>query len=154
MSIPETILLVSAVIVALGVIRAALRGTRRVLRMADRLVTLLTEMTAQLGGTPNAFEILEQIIAQFRTDSGSSLRDQINSLTDSVAGLTEAARTAERVASLLEDRVETVKQVASDERRQHARDQASIMRLLQHLEGTVAALSGAATDAASHEPSG
>jgi hypothetical protein len=139
MPISDRLLLYAAVVIAIGVIGAALRRLRQVLRMADRLTVLLVDMTAQLGGTPNAFQILEQIIAQFRTDSGSSLRDQINGLTHAVAGLTEAARRNEQAAAVLEGNVETVRELAAIARRQDGEDRARMMKLLQYLEASVAA---------------
>ncbi len=143
MSIPEIILLIASIIVALSVIFTAFRKIRRGLRKVDQLLLLLDDMTVNFTRTPNAFQILEQIIAEFRTNSGSSLKDQINTIEKAIIGLTEVAKRNEQAAAILESNVETVRELTTLDRRQSAVERARIMQLLQYLEGGVAA--GAAT---------
>jgi hypothetical protein len=91
-----------AVIVAVGLIwrsvlrplvRAYVRGEQlaplveRIAPIAPQLATILEGMVKDLEGTPQPFAVLNKIAAEFRTDSGSSLRDEINSLAAAVERL-------------------------------------------------------------------
>lgn len=138
MSISETILLVASIIIALGVIFTAMRKLRNTFRKLDRVGMLLEDMTEHLGNAPHAFKILEDIIAQFRTNSGSSLKDQMNSLTESVSSLTDVARSNKVSAIVLENQVEAIKEISKLDRNQATAERARIMQLLQQLEGQVA----------------
>jgi hypothetical protein len=137
-SISEKILLVSSVIIGLGVIFTAIKKTRNILRNVDKTMLLMEDMTLHFGNTSNSFQILQEIIAQFRTDSGSSLKDQINRIENSISNLTEVARKNEITASVLEGQVSTVKELSALDRRQGAVERARIMSLLQYLEAGVA----------------
>lgn len=138
MSIAETILLVSSITVALGIIFTALKMGWVILRKMDQLSLLLGEMVKQLGNTPNAFQILEQIIAQFRTNSGSSLKDQINNIENAIVNLTELAKQNKQTTSIIASEVETVRELSALRDRQGAIERARIMSLIQYLEGGVA----------------
>lgn len=138
MPIAETILLMSALIIAVGVIFTALRKARLFFRKIDRLGSLLEDMTEHFGNAPDAFKILEDIIAQFRTNSGSSLKDQMDSLTGSIASLTEVARSNKIASIVLENEIDAIKQISKMDREQATSERAHIMRLLQQVEGQVA----------------
>lgn len=61
------------------------KGVRPIYRFASKaeeMVPLMVDLTSTFRDTPEAFQILNQIVAQFRTDSGSSLRDVVNRLED------------------------------------------------------------------------
>lgn len=62
------------------------------------LTPLLKNMAGAFARTPNPFDVLEEIISEFRTDSGSSLRDAIDKLTEQVA-LAKKVGLADRLAS-------------------------------------------------------
>jgi hypothetical protein len=47
---------------------------------AEQMLPLLKSLTGEFKDTPGVFAILKDIAGQFRTDSGSSLRDVINRL--------------------------------------------------------------------------
>jgi hypothetical protein len=72
---------VAAAVTAMGVIwKKVIRPFYRVVKRADEMIPVLVDLTTGLKDTPQAFDILKEIVAQFRTDSGSSLRDVVNRL--------------------------------------------------------------------------
>lgn len=111
----QVLVALAAFVTAVGVLwTRVLRPVARGLAHAERMVPLLQELTEQLHDTPNSFAILKEIIAQFRTDSGSSLRDAINRI--------EAAANDNRVAAqVLSVNLEATKQLAAQDRSQIAR---------------------------------
>lgn len=138
MSISETILLIASVIIALGVIFTMLKRIRTFLRKLDRLGMLLEDMTTHLSDAPDAFKILADIISHFGTTSGATLKDQMVSLTESVANLTEVARTQKVSSIVLENQVEVIKELTNMERQQATGERARMMQLLQQMEGKLA----------------
>ncbi len=78
---------VTIVLATAGVISAVAVIWTKLLRPAARLVTtsevmvpLLIELTEVFRGQPESFRILSDIAGQFKTDSGTSLRDVVNRL--------------------------------------------------------------------------
>lgn len=59
---------------------------------------MMRELTAAFRGTPHAFDVLDEIVAQFRTDSGSSLRDVVNRLEQGTLTLQQGAETVKQLA--------------------------------------------------------
>lgn len=51
-------------------------------KATKEMLPLLKELTAVFRDSPNAFKVLDEIQAQFRTDSGSSLRDVVNRIEE------------------------------------------------------------------------
>lgn len=89
---------VFAVITAIGVAWTKMvRPAARLVTLAEEVVPLLRELTEQ---APNTLKVLNDMAQQFRTDSGSSLRDVVNRLD-------EAAKEAQVVSSTLAINVET-----------------------------------------------
>lgn len=77
----QLIIAVAALITALGVIiQKVVRPGVRAASTAETMIPLLQSLNVTFKDTPNAFKILNEIIAQFRTDSGSTLRDVVNRL--------------------------------------------------------------------------
>ena len=71
----------AALLIAGGVIwRQFLKPTLDFYVTAKQLVPLLKKINDVFGGDPNALHVLYEIKKQFTTDSGSSLKDQINRL--------------------------------------------------------------------------
>lgn len=68
-------------------------------KTADEMVGVLRDLTVTFKDTPHAFDVLEEIVGQFRTDSGSSLRDAVDRL-DRAAEVQARAADALRVRSL------------------------------------------------------
>ena len=74
---------VATVVAALGVIwRQFVKPMSLAIAEAHETVPVMRALTAAFGGDPNVLAVLESISAQFRTDSGSSLRDVVNSLAE------------------------------------------------------------------------
>lgn len=108
----QIVLAVSTVFVGLAALWSkVLRPGMRFANNAEQMLPLLQDLTVTFRDTPGAFKILNQIIAQFRTDSGSTLRDVVNRL--------EVAANDNKAASeLLKVGVETAKQLAEQDREQ------------------------------------
>lgn len=93
-----------------------IRPASRFIARIEAMAPLLNELTDQLKGSPRSFEILKEIIAQFRTDSGSSLRDVVDRL-EKAAKENRAAGDALKVeAEILRVNVAAVKALAVEDR--------------------------------------
>lgn len=105
----------AAVVTAVGVLwTKVLRPAGRAIGQAERMVPLLQDLTTQLADVPDSFAILKQIIAQFRTDSGSSLRDVVNRIE-------KAAIENQTAAQVLSVNLDATKRLAEQDRAQIAR---------------------------------
>lgn len=77
----QYIIYAAALVTAAGVIwKKVLRPMIRLVSAAEEMIPLLQELTAEFKDTPEAFKVLSEIADQFRTDSGSTLKDQVNRL--------------------------------------------------------------------------
>lgn len=128
----------AALVGALGVLWA------KVVRPGARLITNAEEMLPMLEDLP----ILREIIAQLRTDSGSSLRDIIERL-EAKADAVEAASKGLAIA------VAVVKELAAEDRKLSRDDRATLAKLVVFAEmsgasnlRTEAAAAGVAEDLA------
>lgn len=131
----QYILAVGALVGAVGVIWSkVIKPTLKFFATAEEMLPLLKELTAEFKGTPDAFKVLDEIVAQFRTDSGSSLRDVVNRLDD-------AAKENRAAAEVLKVGVESQKLLAEQDRKELQR----LVTLLDRL--TVKVEDGAATSA-------
>lgn len=93
-----------------------IRPASRFIARVEAMAPLLIELTDQLKGSPQSFQILREIIAQFRTDSGSSLRDVVDRL-EKAADENRAAGDALKVeAEILKVNVAAVKALAVEDR--------------------------------------
>jgi hypothetical protein len=105
----------AAVVTACGVLwTKAVRPMARLIAAADEMLPLLRDLTRYLKDSPDAFKILGEIVAEFRTDSGSSLRDVVNRLD-------RAAMENRIAAEVLAEKVEAVKILAREDRAGAAR---------------------------------
>lgn len=108
----QMVLGASALILAIGVIWGkVIRPAAKLITTTEEMLPLLRELTTEFKNSPHAFAVLDEIVAQFRTDSGSSLRDAVNRL-DAAAVESKAA------AESLKIGVETVRQLAELDRAQ------------------------------------
>lgn len=74
----------AAVVVAVGVIwRKVLEPLFDVAVESKRTLPVLRAVTDTFGGDPSVLLVIREIAAQFRTDSGTTLRDIVNGLADS-----------------------------------------------------------------------
>jgi BMFP domain-containing protein YqiC len=84
----QYILGAAAIITALGVVvglpfviwRKIVKPTATLIVTTDDMLPLLRELTRVFKDAPDAFLVLNEIQKQFRSDSGSSLRDVVNRL--------------------------------------------------------------------------
>lgn len=114
----QYILGLAAILTAITVIwKYLLKPTLQFYGTAEKGVPLVRKLVETFESNPEAFDVLEQIAAQFRTDSGSSLKDQINRLEEAAIRQEAAAVKAEANADHLKIGVETQKQLAEDDRR-------------------------------------
>jgi hypothetical protein len=104
----QVLLWVSAALTAVYVIGAKLvRPLWRWARRIEDAVPLMTELTAQLKDTSGPGSVLKELIAQFRSDSGSTAKDQLNRLeaaTNLAAANAEVVRVAAATTKLLDER--------------------------------------------------
>jgi hypothetical protein len=78
------------------------------------ILPLLQTFAEVFKDNPNAFKVLDEIVAQFRTDSGSSLRDVVNRIEEAGKDAKVVAESAKAAAEELKLGVATAKQM--DER--------------------------------------
>jgi len=121
----------------------------RVVRPLATLIALISELTPLMKefvrvfkDSPNSFKVLDEIAAQFKTDSGSSLRDVVDRLDD-------AAKDNQRAAEFLKIGVETQKQLAEQDRATLQRMLLFIDRLGVKVETTSEITKGIVRDAES-----
>lgn len=128
-------------VVALGTAwKTVLNPMRKFANKAEAMFPLLVDLTDTFQDTPHAFAVLDEIIAQFRTDSGSSLRDVINRL-EGMAD--ENAKQAERntaAATALAVGVEAARQLDERDREELSRLLIQQDRQAAKLDAALAAL--------------
>lgn len=108
----QYILGAAALLIAFGVLwTKGIRPLARFIATAEKMIPLMVNLNQALGATPQAFNVLDEIVAQFRTDSGSSLKDQVNRLEI-------AAERQEANAEHLKVGVASQKELAEDDRKQ------------------------------------
>ena len=79
----QLIIAAAALVTALGVLfQKVVRPGVKAASTAEEMLPLLRELTVTFKDTPNAFKVLYAMAGQFKTDSGSSLRDVVNRLED------------------------------------------------------------------------
>jgi hypothetical protein len=82
----------AAVVAALGVIwRQFLRPLLKLGGLLTDVIPLLEQEVKAFKDVKDPYSILQEIIAQFRSDSGSTLRDSVNRLEESAARLATGA---------------------------------------------------------------
>lgn len=132
----------AGLILAIGVIwKQFLKPTLDFYVTAKEMVPLLKHLTKVFGDDPNALTVLEDIARQFKTDSGSSLKDQVNRLE-------VAAEKQEANAEHLKIGVETQKSLAQDDREQlrklliefgvNAQKMSDLGSMLEHIQKNAA----------------
>lgn len=83
------------------------------------ILPLLQRFAEVFKDNPNAFKVLDEIVAQFRTDSGSSLRDVVNRIEEAGKAAKEVAEKARLAADELKLGVATAKELAEMDREKH-----------------------------------
>jgi len=85
---------------------------------AEEMLPLLRELTATFRDTPHAFAVLDEIITEFRSDSGSTLKDALNRLEAAAEDNARIAQANTAQAQLLAVGVEAAKQLAERDRQE------------------------------------
>lgn len=114
----------------------------RLISYLQEALPLVRELTAQFKETPDSFSVLEEIAAQFKTDSGSTLRDIINNIQGSIESLKasaeesrEAAKELRIKAQILDENLQVVKRLAATDREDAAHRLRLSEQLLTELKG-------------------
>jgi len=122
------IITAAAVITAVSVIwKKFLQPLIHFIGTIEKMVPVLITITEVFKDAPHAFNVLDEIQAQFRTDSGSSLLDIINRLED-------AAKAAVREAEILATSVEATRYALAVDRELAIRDREKLRELLLRLD--------------------
>jgi hypothetical protein len=102
----------AAVVTAIGVLwTKVIKPAAKLITTTDQMLPLLVALTETFKNNPTGFKVLNEIAAQFKTDSGSSLRDVVNRLE-------EGAKENRAAADLLKVGVEAQKQLGEQDREQ------------------------------------
>lgn len=137
----QWVLASAAVVTALGVLwTKTVKPLLEFAKKADERLATLDDLTSTFRDTPHAFAVLDEIVSEFRSDSGSTLRDSMNRLEEAVGGLSSAAEA-------LRIRAASTSELAGDDRLQLAR----VLVALDRIVGDMAA-GQARADAAGTEP--
>lgn len=122
----QIILGTAAVVTAIGVLWT--KGIRPLVKgavAAERTLPVLMALTDTFHGDPNVFKVLQEIAAQFRTDSGSTLRDVVNRLEaiaeSSQKAIEELTAEVEQRRSASTTAYEASRMLAAEDRQQIAR---------------------------------
>lgn len=102
----------------------------------QELVPLLAELNKQFKDNPDAFSVLEEIAAQFKADSGTTLRDIVNRIEAAAVKAEEGARELRIKAQGLAEDVEVVKESARKDRQEAAHRLSLLDELLSKLKST------------------
>ncbi len=76
-----------------------------VITTSRELTPLLREVLSVFGGDPSSLKVLNEIAGQFRTDSGSSLRDVVNRLEKTAAQNTVNVEVLHRLLGGLDEKM-------------------------------------------------
>jgi hypothetical protein len=100
----QWVIAVGAIVTALGIVfkKVILPGYRGVGAIEDAL-PVFREFTATFKGKTDVFKVIYEIAAQFRTDSGSSLRDAVDQLGQYAEANRESAQRAVEIAQHASD---------------------------------------------------
>jgi len=113
------IVIAAAVVTASGVLWVKLiRPLANLITMVGKLLPLLTVLTDTFKDNPDAFKVLEEIAAEFRTNDGSSLKDQVNRIEQIGVQATAVAEAARVAADELKVGVEARRLMAEQDRKQ------------------------------------
>ncbi len=118
------------------------RPIAKLISITTELLPLVQEFLVVFRDSPGSFKVLDDIASQFKTDSGSSLRDVVDRLD-------EAAKENRSAAEFLKIGVETQKQLAEQDRATLQRMLLFIDRLGVKVETTSELTKGIVRDAES-----
>jgi hypothetical protein len=96
--------------------KKVLRPGAKLITTTDEMLPLLKTLTLTFKDNPDAFKVLGDIAAQFKTDSGSSLRDVVNRLEAAAEDNRRAVQAASEAAEVLKIGVEASRLVSDQDR--------------------------------------
>lgn len=138
----QWILGTGAVIGALAVIWTKfLRPLGKLIAYMHQMLPLLSTLTEQFKDDPDYLSVLSEIAAQFKADSGSTLRDVVNRLEASATESKDAAKELRIKAGVLEENVAIVKELASKDRAEASHKLVvldEVLARMKHFEGLLA----------------
>ncbi len=103
---------IAAVLTAFGTIwKLFFKPMAEIITLQQLVLPLLRDLARTLGGVPTPFEVLKDIIVEFRNNGGSSLRDVVDRIED-------AAKENVTAGELLKIQVEASRQLAVQDREQ------------------------------------
>lgn len=146
-------ILASLLIGALAVIWTKLiRPLSKVVVFLDQVIPMLADLLAQNREDPDYQEVLFEIAKQFKTDSGSSLRDVINRLEQASIKMNADAEDLRVKAGVIKEEVAIVKELAKTDRAEASKDRVAadhkltimddVLLRMKHLEGILATAQG------------
>lgn len=91
----QLIVSAAAVVMALGTLWKVVLPGAKLIAEAALMLPVARDLLKQFGDAPGALSVLREIAAQFRTDSGSSLRDVVNRLEATSERIEGRAKTLE-----------------------------------------------------------
>lgn len=152
----QWILGAGAVIGALAVIWTKfLQPLGKLITYMHQMLPLLSTLTAQFKDDPDYLGVLSEIAAQFKADSGSTLRDVVNRLEASATESKDAAKELRIKAGVLEENVAIVKELASKDRAEASHKLVlldDVLARMKHFEGLLSAQSNQLSLQASISP--
>jgi len=126
----QIIVWISGGLLAVGVIwKKLLQPLGKLVGLIVELLPLLRAMIKAFEGNPNAFAVLNEIVSQFKTDSGSSLRDAIDRLETAVEHLGAAALESKGVAAAAKEAADFLKIGVEAKKQVDEIDRATMRRL-------------------------
>lgn len=156
----SVVLAIAGVITALYVIfQKGIRPMSKAITEADEMLPVMRDLTEAMRNVqdiPAVFEVVKQIVAQFRTDSGSSLRDVIDRLEAAAEANQRAlgamARTDAERNLLIASTQEAQRILAQEDRVQIARLLAALDKVDFKQDAAATLTAGVAVDLeASHQ---
>lgn len=128
----QYVLATAALVAAFGVIWSkVLKPVARFITTSEEMLPLLITLTEAFKDNPNAFQVLSEVASEFRSDSGTTLRDVVNRL--------EAAAIENKTAAdALKVGVEADRLLAERDRKQLQEQLVSLDRLLVRADAAAA----------------
>jgi len=113
----QVVLGAAALATAFGVLWAkVVKPGAAFITLVGKLHPLLQNLVDAFSGEANLLQVLHEIAGEFKTDSGSSLRDVINRLDVAAAANAVAVEETRRATDLLKIAVESARQLAEGDR--------------------------------------
>jgi hypothetical protein len=131
----QAVLTAAAVVTAAGVLWSKVfRPLVRAAATGEVMLPILQELTVKFRDVPGIFDVLKDMAGQFRTDSGSSLRDVVNALE---ASLSEVQATIEKAEHRALAAAQFLQVGLDVDRKMDERDREQLSRMVRELDRVV-----------------